>query len=176
MIKRRQIQIGVIGRAGVLSTKLTKLAEDLGRTIAKSDALLLFGYEGDTESVSEISARSCQINGGRTIAFLWGDQKISDPLLKKSLNISTGLARGGGREFVLIRSSDVVIAIGGGSGTLTEVAIAYQLCIPVIVLKNCGGSAERFIDSYLDERQKIMIRGSKDVESAVRSAISCVKI
>ena len=102
MIKLRQPQIGIIGPAGVQNTTLIMIAKNLGNAIATNKAILLFGFEGDLKSFSEIAARSCLKNGGKTVAFLWGGQKITDNYLKNFINISTGLERGGGREFVFI--------------------------------------------------------------------------
>lgn len=59
---------------------------------------------------------------------------------------------GGGRETVLVLACDAIIAISGGSGTLTEIAIAYQAGIPVIAMRDVGGWSERLAGAYIDER------------------------
>lgn len=49
--------------------------------------------------------------------------------------VCTGMERGGGREFVLVSSCDAIVVVGGGSGTLNEMTVAYQKKIPIFVMK-----------------------------------------
>ena len=72
-------------------------------------------------------------------------------------------------------SCDAVIALSGGSGTLTEIAIAYQANIPVVVLENTGGWSEKLAGRYLDARKRIKIEAAKDPKSAVELAIGLAK-
>lgn len=83
----------------------------------------------------------------------------------------TGLDRGGGREFPLVLSCDVLIALCGGSCTLTEIAIAYQANIPVVVLEKSGGWSEKLANQYLDGRKRIKIETAKTPKQAVEKAI-----
>ena len=89
--------------------------------------------------------------------------------------ISTGLERGGGRETSLILSCDGIITISGGSGTLTEIAIAYQANIPIVVIKNTGGWSDKLSDQYLDDRKRIQIIGVDTAEQAVKKIINLVE-
>jgi len=89
--------------------------------------------------------------------------------------IATGLERGGGRELPLVLSCDGIIAISGGSGTLTEIAIAYQANIPVVVLKNSGGWSEKLTGLYLDKRKRMKIESAKTPKEAVKKIISLIK-
>ena len=52
--------------------------------------------------------------------------------------VCTGMERGGGREFVLVSSCDAIVVVGGGSGTLNEMTIAYQKKIPIFVMNGTG--------------------------------------
>jgi hypothetical protein len=85
------------------------------------------------------------------------------------------MERGGGREFVLVNSCDVIIAVSGGSGTLTEIAIAYQSNIPMIVIKNTGGWSDKLSDTYLDNRKRLLIQGVDTAKEAVEKAIESIK-
>jgi predicted Rossmann-fold nucleotide-binding protein len=51
----------------------------------------------------------------------------------------------------------VVIVIGGGAGTLSEIAIASQINKPIILIKNTGGWADQLNDDYLDSRKNARI-------------------
>lgn len=55
---------------------------------------------------------------------------------------------------MLVSSCDAIIAIGGGSGTLNEITVAYQKKIPIFVMKGTGGWADKLADQYLDDRYK----------------------
>lgn len=55
---------------------------------------------------------------------------------------------------MLVSSCDAIVAIGGGSGTLNEITVAYQKKIPIFVMKGTGGWADKLADQYLDDRYK----------------------
>ena len=89
--------------------------------------------------------------------------------------IPCGLERGGGRETVLVTGCDVVIAISGGSGTLTELAIAYQADIPMVALKGYGGWADTLADGYIDNRERQITAGASSAKEAVETAFEAAK-
>jgi uncharacterized protein (TIGR00725 family) len=171
----RKIQIGVIGSMADVKIKdsLKEIAKKLGKEIAENGAVLVFGFEGDFDSLSTIAAKEAEKFGGQTLAFVWGSNKANLGL--KSLEVVTGQERGGGREFPLVLSCDVIIAIGGGSGTLNEMAIAYQAGIPIVVIKGTGGWSDKLVNKFLDERKRFKIIGVKTVKEAVKKAISILK-
>lgn len=165
------LQIGVVG--SMHDSKIQKgnldLAKKLGKEIAQSKQLLMFGHEGDCDSISQMAARSCEENGGKTVAFLWGTNKQTGPF--QAIRISTGMARGGAREAVFINSCDVIIAIGGGSGTLTEMCIAYQSGIPIIAIQNTGGWSNQLANKFMDSRKRMKILSATDAREAVKMAL-----
>jgi len=173
----RKLQIGVMGSAADLkySKGFEKLAEELGYWVAKKGAVLIFGAEKDYDSLSTAACRGAKKAHGFTIGVTYG--KGFDIFEKKNVDvvIASGLERGGGRELTLVLSCDVIIALNGGSGTLTEIAIAYQANIPVVVLKNTGGWSEKLGGQYLDERNRIKIEIAENPKLAVELAIKLVK-
>ncbi len=168
----KKLQIGIIGSMAdvELSNANKNIAQSLGEEIAKSGAVLLFGYEGDYSSLSYIAAQSAQINGGESIAFIWGEKKQNIQNLD-SVQIVTGQMRGGGREYSFILSCDAIIAIGGGSGTLMEISMAYQNNIPIITVKGTGGWSEKLANQYIDERKRIRVVEAGNAIEAVKIAI-----
>jgi len=173
----RKLQIGVMGSASDLeySKKIEKIAEEIGYEVAKSGAALVFGAEKDYDSLSTAACRGAKKAGGLTIGVTYG--KGLDIFEKDNADIviASGLERGGGRETTLVLSCDAIIAVSGGSGTLTEIAIAYQANIPVIVIKGSGGWADKLGDTYLDERKRIKIEFADDAKCAVQKAIKAIK-
>ncbi|PIZ76826.1 MAG: hypothetical protein COY04_01100 [Parcubacteria group bacterium CG_4_10_14_0_2_um_filter_7_35_8] len=169
----RKIQIGVMGSAADLkySKSFEKMAEEIGYWVAKNDAALIFGAEKDYDSLSTAACRGAKKAGGLTIGVTYG--KGLDIFEKKNVDIviASGLERGGGRELTLVLSCDAIIALNGGSGTLTEIAIAYQANIPIVTLKNTGGWSKKLGGQYIDNRKRIKIEVAETPKKAVEKAI-----
>ena len=154
------------------SASVEKSAFEIGRLVAESGNILVYGAEKDYDSLSTAAARGAKTAGGMTVGVTYGKGKdIWDKEGVTDVIISSGLERGGGREFVLVNSCDVIIIVSGGSGTLTEAAIAYQLNIPVVALSGSGGWADRLVDTYIDERKRFKVVAAKSPEEAVETAI-----
>ena len=173
----KKIQIGVMGSDADLNfgKSVEEFAQELGKLIAKNDAILVYGAESDCNSISTIAAKSAKDNGGITVGVacgkskkIWGDDM-------PTVLIPSGLGLGGGREFTLVLSCDVIIAVSGGSGTLTEIAIAYQANIPIVTVDNLGGWAEKLSDTYLDARNRLKCVSAKTPQEAVEKAIMLAK-
>ena len=168
----RRLQIGVMGSAQDLNygKKLEELAEEVGLWIAKSGSILVFGAEKDYDSLSTAACRGAKKQGGLTMGFTYGRGK---DIYQKDADIIivSGMERGGGREFVLSASSDCLIAISGGSGTLNELVVAYQLGIPMVALRRTGGWAEKLADQFFDARQRLRVIGTDTPKEAVERAI-----
>lgn len=168
----RKLQIGVIGSMAdvKLEDSLKEIAKETGKEIAKNGAILIFGLEGDFDSLSSIAAKAAEENGGQTLAFTWGSNKASLGNLK-SIEVVTGEQRGGGREFSLVLSCDCLICISGGSGTLMEMSMAYQANIPIIAIKNSGGWSEKLINKFIDNRKRLKVISAASAQEAVMLAI-----
>lgn len=170
----RKFQIGVMGSCADLkySKNLKKLAREIGFWVAKNNAILIFGAEKDLDSLSTEACRGAKLAGGFTVGITY--EKGFDIYSKKDVDvvIASGLVRGGGRELTLVLSCDAVIALNGGSGTLNEIAIAYQANIPVVVLKNSGGWSDRLANQFLDGRERFRIRAANTPKEAVKLAIN----
>jgi uncharacterized protein (TIGR00725 family) len=167
-----KLQIGLVGSCADLSyaKDLVQLAEDIGVLLAQKEVVLIYGAEKDFESLSTAACRGAKKSGGVTVGITYGrDKKIIEP--NTDIIIATGLDRGGGREFPLVLSCDAIIAISGGSGTLTEIAMAYQADIPVVVLHKSGGWSEKLAGTFLDERNRFKIESASSAKEAVAKAI-----
>jgi len=124
--------IGVIG-AGECSPEIYHQANELGHLIGKNDWVLFCGGLG---GVMEGAAKGCYQSGGITVGILPGKEKDSaNPFI--TLPIATGL--GEGRNLLVVRASDVVVAIAGGYGTLSEIGFALKIGKPVVGLKTWPG-------------------------------------
>ena len=119
--------ITVIG-ASDCSAEESKLAEEVGRELARRGATLICG---GLEGVMEAACRGAYSQGGITIGILPGNsRKDANPYVR--IPIVTGM--GYTRNAIVAKSGQAVIAIGGSYGTLSEIAYALQSDIPVIGL------------------------------------------
>lgn len=103
-------------------------AEAVGAAIAAAGATLVCGGLG---GVMAAACRGAAERGGLTIGLLPGeDRKAANEWVRVAL--PTGL--GEARNVLLVRASVAMIAIGGGWGTLSEIALALRAGLPVIGL------------------------------------------
>ena len=117
--------VGVIG-AGECPDSVYQIARDVGHEIGKKGWILVCGGLG---GVMEGAAKGCSEAGGMTVGILPGLEKESaNPHIK--ITVPTGL--GEGRNLLVVRASDVLVAIAGGHGTLSEIALALKTNKPVI--------------------------------------------
>ena len=121
--------IGVIGGSEV-SPELYSAAELIGREIATRRAVLI---TGGLSGVMEAAAKGAKEAGGLTIGVLPGFSPAdANPYI--DLPIVTGLSEV--RNIIVVRTAAVLIAVGGGYGTLSEIAFALRLHKPVIGLNS----------------------------------------
>lgn len=169
----RRLQIGVMGSAQDLNytKELERIAEEVGLWVAKAGAILVFGAEKDYDSLSTAACRGAKQANGLTLGVTYGRGK---DIYQKDADIIvvSGMERGGGREFVLSATSDCLIAISGGSGTLNELVVAYQLGIPMVAMRNTGGWSEKLADQYFDARRRLKVEGADTPKEAVEKAVS----
>jgi len=173
-MKKRKLQIGVMGSAAdaKYTKRIEQLAFELGRQIALAGHITVYGAEKDVDSLSTAAARGTKQAGGMTVGVTYGIGKnIWDKDNATDVIIVTGLARGGGREFVLVNSCDAVILVSGGSGTLSEAAIAYQCNIPIVALSQTGGWADKLANTYLDSRKRLKVVKATTPKNAVAAAL-----
>ena len=119
--------IGVIG-AGNCNNEIYELARTVGAGIARLGAVLVCGGLG---GVMEGACRGAREAGGQTVGILPGSEKVHANMYV-TIPIVTDL--GHARNVLVVRSSDVVVAISGGYGTLSEISIALKLGKRVIGL------------------------------------------
>ncbi len=117
--------IGVIG-AGNADAALTGIAEEVGRLIATRNALLVCGGLG---GVMEAAARGAKDAGGTTIGIL---PQATKEMANQYIDVPVATGFGEGRNVVIIRTADALIAVGGEYGTLSEVAFALKMGKPVV--------------------------------------------
>jgi uncharacterized protein (TIGR00725 family) len=127
----RPLQIAVVGAAACDEPTL-RLARDTGAELALAGATLLCGGRG---GVMEAACQGAHLAGGRTVGILPGiDETVSPANEYLDVVLYSGLHQA--RNQILVLSAAAVIAIGGGWGTLSEIAFALKYRVPVVLLES----------------------------------------
>jgi uncharacterized protein (TIGR00725 family) len=144
-------QVVIIGDAN--STPAADLfAEDLGRRIARRGWALL---SGGRDGVMEAASRGAREEGGIVVGILPTDDDSSGNEYCQVL-IPTGM--GWTRNSLNVLAGDVVVAIGGKAGTLTEIAFAWSYGKVILGVVGVGGWSDRLAGTAIDDRRQDVIR------------------
>lgn len=137
-----QIRFGVMGSAGgALSASCLELCRELGRAVAESGCCLLTGACPGLPHEAVLGAKAV---GGHVVGISPAVslkehiETFASPYQEYDVLIFTGLGLMG-REMINIRSCDILIVVGGRSGTLGEFSIAYEEGKLIGVLTGTGG-------------------------------------
>lgn len=156
------LQIGVIGSAGkeeylkgwAPPKGMLKAVKEMGYLLGKEKISVITGGGG---GIMSTVSRECLKQGGITVGLFNTHNDIGVGDLY-TVGITTGMFEGG-PEYILPLSSDIIIAISGGSGTMNELTVAYRNRVPVVLLEGYGGWVDKIIPmlidgQYLDERKR----------------------
>jgi uncharacterized protein (TIGR00725 family) len=121
--------VAVVG-PGEATAEEIATAEEVGRLLAERGAVLVCGGLG---GVMEAACRGAKEGGGRTVGILPGhDRAAANPHV--DVAIATGL--GEARNALVVRAADVLIAVGGAYGTLSEIALALKTGTRVVGIRS----------------------------------------
>lgn len=126
-----RLQIAVVG-AAACSDELAALARSTGEAVAAVGAVLLCGGRGGVMAAASEGARAA---GGLVVGVLPGRDAASSPP-NPHLDVTLFSGLGQARNQILVLSAGAVIAVGGGWGTLSEIALALKYRIPVVLLSS----------------------------------------
>lgn len=121
------LRVSIIG-GGQASEEELRLAEALGEAIGRAGGVVITGGLG---GVMEAASRGCSRTGGTVIGILPGPSS-SEANRWVTLPLPTGM--GEARNALVVRAGEAVVSVGGGWGTLSEIALAQKMGIPVAVL------------------------------------------
>jgi len=140
--------IAVVGSGDVLEgSKEYHIAQELGRLIAQEEIILVCGGLGGVMEAASRGAYEVKGEDAKTIGILPGEnpeeanQYINFP-------IPTGM---GEARNAIVAGADAVIAIGGGAGTLSEIALAWKKGKLLLAWRGSGWSGQ-LADNVIDSR------------------------
>ena len=119
--------VAVVG-PGEASPGELHTAEEVGAGLAAAGAVVVTGGLG---GVMEAACRGARSRRGRTLGILPGDDRDA---ANGWVEIAVATGMGELRNGLVVRAADAVVAVGGGHGTLSEIALALKLGRPVVGL------------------------------------------
>ena len=130
------IYVSVIGGdVGSCSDKDRERAEELGKGIAEMGMVLVCGGRG---GVMEAACRGAKSTGGTTIGILpSGDRSEGNDYLDHSIVTNLGMLR----NSLVVLNGDIVVAIDGSYGTLSEISMATKYGKKILGLGTWGVDA-----------------------------------
>jgi len=153
-----------MGGGEITDSTSYETARKMGSLIAKEGWVLLNG--GRASGIMEASARGANENGGLTIGILpgddssWASEYIDIPIL-------TGI--GFARNYINVQTSEVVIALPGKTGTISEIALALNIGKKVISLNFELGT---LFKKYIEDGQLIYVKKPKEVIALIKNILN----
>lgn len=147
------------------STEIKIFGEALGRSLADEDYnLVTGGLGGFMEAVCKGAKASKNSVNISTIGILPGDDgSLANPWCDIVVPSGIGISR----NLLVVRSGDAVVAVGGGAGTLSEIALAWQMGKKIICVDGYGGWSEFLTGTALDSRRSDKLVRLKTTEEVV---------
>ena len=159
----RKLQVCVIGDSTIVESTYA-FCEQLGKFLADNGIIAITGGRG---GVMEAVNKGVYNNGGVAVSVLPGDQS-DEANAYTTVAIPTGM--GHTRNSLIVKSADIVIAIGGKAGTLSEISLAWIYEKKIIAAKDFGGWSAELADRKIDDRrpdQIIEVSGLDDMKQAI---------
>jgi len=156
-------KIGIIGPNNKMcSKKLYNFGVQLGRQIATKDRTFVCGgLGGFMEAVCKGVKQSPETFNGQTLGILPEETTDSaNPFIDTAVATGQGIAR----NIIIVRTADIIIAAGGGAGTLSEIAFAWQLDKKVLCVTLFDGWAKELAGRNLDERKTDLLIPVSSIE------------
>jgi uncharacterized protein (TIGR00725 family) len=122
------VYVAVVG-SGTARGELYEQAREVGRLVAERGAVVVCG---GLSGVMEAAARGATEVGGTVIGILPDEDRRRQ---NEYLTYSVATGAGQARNLAVVCSADVVIAVGGEYGTLSEIGLARKVGRPVVVLE-----------------------------------------
>jgi uncharacterized protein (TIGR00725 family) len=160
-------KIGIIGpNKSLCSQQLYDFGVELGKQIAtKNRTFFCGGLGGFMEAVCRGVKQSHDTFNGQTVGILPNDiSENANPYI--DLIIPTGI--GVARNMVIINTAEIIIAAGGGAGTLSEIAFAWQQRKTVLCVTLFEGWAKELAGKNLDNRENGLLIPVKSIDEILK--------
>ena len=158
--------VGVIGDS-LEKPSLNKIAEEMGKRIALAGyTLVTGGREGVMGAASKGAAMvSNRPETSKVIGILPGLNKDEG---NQYLDYAIPTGIGWARNQIVVLSSDIVVAVGGGAGTLSEMAYAWAYNKPVLAFNGVDGWSSKLGNKKLDDKRSDNIISVQTPDEAIK--------
>jgi hypothetical protein len=156
--------LGVCG-AATADADLARLAETLGAAVWRAGFDLVCGGLGGVMDAAARGYAEARGAGAGTVIGILPGAEASRASPHCDVVIPTGL--GFARNVLVVLASDGVVLCGGGTGTLSEAALAWQYGRPICALRPSGGWAAELAGRTLDDKRADRVEGFDDPAAAV---------
>lgn len=147
------------------SPEVYAFGEWLGRCLVnKGFGIVCGGMLGFMEAVCKGGKAAERTFHGATIGIIPGENQ-SEANAYCDIVIPTGM--GYARNVLVVRAGEAVIAVGGGAGTISEIAYAWQFGKPICAVQGVGGWSNEFAGKVLDSRFERPIAAARSVEDVL---------
>lgn len=161
----RLTTVAVIG-SGEAPQSVLSLARETGRAIAKANCHLICGGRLGVMAAACRGHREARTPGSivQTVGILPGlDPADANEYVDIVIPSGLGIAR----NAMVVSSARAVIAIAGGSGTLSELALAWQFGRPIAALALSGGWAYELAGRSVDGKRGGVIHSAETPQDAI---------
>ncbi|MGH7794273.1 MAG: hypothetical protein ACREQ2_05150 [Candidatus Binatia bacterium] len=160
------------------ANRVKALAEELGAAIAKQECILVTGA---TTGLPDLVAKAFRKSGGFALGVSPAENRQEHvsryglPEDGADVIIYTGFGYKG-RNVINVRSADIVVILGGATGTLNEFTIAYDEGKIIGVLEGSGGIADHIRDiiKFCDKPAIGKVFFESDPTKLVESCVAAV--
>ncbi len=142
----RRMQVTVIGESEAGEENRAH-AMAIGRMLAECGCVIVTGGGG---GIMEAAAQGAEEAGGLTVGIL-PSANFEDANPWTQVVLPTGMAHA--RNALTVLAGDLVVAVGGGAGTLSEIAFAWMNGKRIVLWKGSGGWSDRLGPGPLDHRR-----------------------
>jgi uncharacterized protein (TIGR00725 family) len=160
----RKRVVSVCGASGKIDENIEKMAYELGFLLAKSNYnVLCGGRDGVMEAVCK-GVQSCEGERGLAIGILpCSDLSTANAYMDIALPTGMGYTR----NSLVALMGEVMILVGGGSGTLCEATYGWQYGKQIIALEPSEGVAKKYAGKKFDDKRGDLIISAKSAKEII---------
>lgn len=160
-------KIGIIGpNKSMCDQQLYDFGVQLGRQAAtNARTFICGGLGGFMEAVCKGVKQSPDTFSGQTIGILPDATKDN---ANAYIDIAIATGQGIARNIIIVNTADIIIAAGGGAGTLSEIAFAWQQKKTVFCVTLFDGWAKELAGRNLDSRANGLLIPVNSIEEVLR--------
>lgn len=166
--------IGIIGpNENNCTREIYQFGVKLGKLLSEREINLVTGGKlGIMEAVLKGVKNGTSENKPITIGIIQDEAK-SKGNAYCDIIIPTGM--GTARNKVLVNTSDIIIAIAGGAGTLSEIAFAWQMNKPIIAYTGFDGWAKQLAGTKIDHLSKYPLYSAESISEIMELLDSLIE-